>query len=77
MCIRDSYIAGPNWRACSLRVGDWKLVESNNKQRYELYNIARDPSEKMDLAVTELKRVKAMMVTLEQVRAADNDSVVK
>ena len=74
---RAIYIAGPNWRACSLRVGDWKLVESNNKQRYELYNIARDPSEKMDLAATELKRVKAMMVTLEQVRAADNDSVVK
>jgi len=74
---RAIYIAGPNWRASALRVGDWKLVESNNKQRYELYNIVQDPSEKMDLAATELKRVKAMMVTLEQVRAADNDSVVK
>jgi arylsulfatase A-like enzyme len=74
---RAIYIAGPNWRASSLRVGDWKLVESNNKQRYELYNIVQDPSEKMDLAATDSKRVKAMMVTLEQVRAADNDSVVK
>jgi arylsulfatase A-like enzyme len=74
---RPIYIAGPSWRACSLRIGDWKLVESNNKQRYELYNIADDPAEKTDLAATYLKLVKSMMVTLEEVRAADNDSVVK
>ena len=74
---RPIYIAGPNWRACSLRVGDWKLVESNNKQRYELYNIAEDPSEKTNLAATHLQRVTSMMVTLEEVRAADNDRVVK
>jgi len=74
---RPIYIAGPNWRACSLRIGDWKLVESNNKQRYELYNIAEDPSEKTNLASTYLKRVTSMMVTLAEVRAADNDRVVK
>jgi len=74
---RAIYIAGPSWRACSLRIGDWKLVESNNKQRYELYNIAEDPSEKTNLASTHLKRVTTMMARLEEARAADNDSVVK
>ena len=52
-------------------------MESNNKQRYELYNIAEDPSEKKNLAASHLKRVLSMMVTLEEVRAADNDKVVK
>lgn len=77
MADRPIYIAGPNWRACSLRIGDWKLVESNNKQRVELYNITEDPSETTDVAFSNSSRVLSMMVTLEEVRAADNDRVVK
>ncbi|MCA9120045.1 MAG: sulfatase-like hydrolase/transferase [Planctomycetaceae bacterium] len=73
---RPIYIAGPHWRAVSLRLGDWKLVVSEN-DRHELFDIAIDPSEQTNLAKQEPDRLKDMLAALKQVRATDNDSVVK
>ena len=73
---RRIYIAGPRLRAVSLRIGDWKLVASE-KDRNELFHIPKDPSEETNLADKEPDRLKAMLATLEEARAKDNDSVVK
>ena len=69
-------IAGPRWRAVSLRMGDWKLVVSE-KNRNELFHIAKDPSEESNLANKEPERLKAMAAALKEARTKDNDSVVK
>lgn len=76
LTARPIYIAGPRWRAVSLRMGNWKLVASE-KERYELFHIAEDPSEKTNLADKAPQRLKAMLATLDQVRSSDNDRVVK
>jgi arylsulfatase A-like enzyme len=73
---RPIYIAGPRWRTVSLRKGNWKLVASE-KERYELFDIAKDPSEKTNLADKESQRLKAMLATLAETRAKDNDRIVK
>ena len=57
-------------------MGNWKLVASE-KDRNELFHIAKDPSEAFNLANEEPKRLKAMLATLEEARTQDNDSVVK
>ena len=60
MCIRDSYLTGkykedPHewlyWRQShktAFRVGDMKIVRQTPK-KWELYNLAEDPSETKDL----------------------------
>ena len=73
---RPIYITGPRWRAVSLRIGNWKLVASE-RDRHELFHIAKDPSEESNLANEEPERLKAMLATLEEARTKDNDSVVK
>ena len=73
---RPIYIAGPRWRANSLRIGNWKLVASE-KDGNELFHIAKDLAEETNLADKEPNRLKAMLATLEKARAKDNDSVVK
>jgi len=76
---RDIYIAGPRWRATSLRSGDWKLIVNGSKpkQSIELYNIAADPSETSNLAKRDAARVADLMMRLERAAAADRDAVVK
>lgn len=39
-----------------MRIGDWKIVGSDDLTSFELYNIATDPHETKDLADSELKR---------------------
>jgi len=76
---RDIYIAGPRWRATSLRHGDWKLVVSGQKpkQTIELFNIAQDPSEKNNLARIESDRVKTLQQRLQTAAKSDHDAVVE
>lgn len=76
---RPIYIAGPSWRAASLRFGDWKLIVSGEKpkQSIELFNISKDPSESNDLSKRELRRVESMLKKLNDAAKADRDSVVK
>jgi arylsulfatase A len=47
-----THIAAPSCRA-ALRIGDWKIVADEDLTRFELYNIAMDPRETMDLAAKE------------------------
>jgi N-acetylgalactosamine-6-sulfatase len=42
--------AGEAWPRFSIRDGDWKLVMTSPNDRVELYNVARDVSEKHNLA---------------------------
>lgn len=65
--------------------GDWKLIQASNLPRMntntntelgnapapQLYNLARDPGERDDLAGREPKRVAAMMQQLNQIRAGN------
>jgi len=46
--------------AAAVRRGEWKLIEWYEDQRVELYNLARDASEKTDLAPSEPERVAAL-----------------
>ena len=45
----------------AIREGDWKLVEFFEDSHVELYNLAQDPTEKIDLARTEKERADAML----------------
>jgi arylsulfatase A-like enzyme len=76
---RPIYVAGPNWRAKSLRIGEWKLVVSGegDKQSLELFQISKDQSEEMNLAESEPERVSAMLAALKIQSRNDNDSKVK
>lgn len=48
-----------------VREGDWKLIEQYEDGSLELYNLAKDPSEKNDLAAAEPSRVAALRGKLE------------
>ena len=48
-----------------IREGDWKLIEFYETGRMELFNLAKDPSETLDLAAEEPARVAAMRGKLE------------
>jgi hypothetical protein len=39
-----------------MRIGDWKIVGSDDLTSFELYNIAKDPQETTNLAASESKR---------------------
>ena len=42
---------GSSWKpGASIRDGDWKLIEFYHYNNFELYNLAKDPSERTDLA---------------------------
>jgi arylsulfatase A-like enzyme len=75
---RSIYIAGPSWRAKSLRKGHWKLVVSgkSEEQKVELFDIVQDPAEKVDLAEQKPSVLAAMLEELEVEVLKDNDSVV-
>jgi arylsulfatase A len=50
--------------ASAIRDGEWKLIEHLEDGRTELYNIAKDPSEKTDIAEKEGERVAALKAKL-------------
>jgi arylsulfatase A len=66
----------------ALRVGDWKVLSYANDKpikaltyekgpgKYELYNLARDPGEKRNLAAEEPERLGRMLAKLESIKAA-------
>jgi arylsulfatase A-like enzyme len=49
-----------------VREGDWKLIVSAEKKDNELFNLARDPHEKNELAKKEPARVKQLVKRLDQ-----------
>ena len=48
-----------------IREGDWKLIEQYEDGSLELFNLAKDPSEKTDVAATEPARVATLRGKLE------------
>jgi len=75
---RSIYIAGIRWRSNALRKGDWKLIATGSQENptTELYNIAKDPSEKNNLAKQHPDLVEKLLSNLNAHRQLDNDSVV-
>jgi arylsulfatase A-like enzyme len=60
----------PKAPASSLRQGDWKLIRfycdnEDQSDRFELYNLAKDPGEITDLASAEPERMKSMQADLD------------
>ena len=76
---RPIYTAGPQWRASSLRFGDWKLIVrgEGNDQRIELFNIAEDPGELKNVAQADPNRVKEMVAKLNLAAGRDRDAIVE
>jgi len=59
--------------ATALRKGDWKLILSGKGAKPELFNLADDPNESIDLAAKETDRVAEMTVKLESIREGDSE----
>jgi len=63
---RPHFLGGRSGSA--IRKGDWKLIEFFETGRLELYNLKNDPTEKMNLAVKNIKKAKALHALLVQWR---------
>jgi arylsulfatase A-like enzyme len=50
--------------SAAVRRGDWKLIHWMEEERYELYDLSQDLSEKHDLATQNSERVTAMKLEL-------------
>jgi arylsulfatase A-like enzyme len=60
------------WRTTpggAIRDGDWKLIEYFEDGGLELYNLATDPSERTNLALSEPERAASMLAILREWRA--------
>jgi arylsulfatase A-like enzyme len=71
---QNIYIAGPGGDRWALRDSDWKLIETKNKGReakIELFNLAKDPNEKSNLAETNPDIVTKLKAQLEEHREQD------
>lgn len=54
----------------AIRRGDWKLIEFYEEDRIELYNLEKDPGERMNLAVREAAVARALREDLRRWRAS-------
>lgn len=58
---------GSTWTpGAAIRSGDWKLIVFYETEKYELYNLKEDPSEKQDLAAQKPEIVKQLKDKLEK-----------
>ena len=56
---------GSAWKpGASIRDGDWKLIEFYHYDKFELYNLAGDPGEKIDLAKANPKKAAELRTKL-------------
>ena len=75
----------PSWgfaggsAAVAMRVGDWKILVSGEKekQKVELFDLAKDPSESENLAEQQPDRVKQLLEEMNKMAARDRDAVVE
>ncbi|MCA1963435.1 MAG: sulfatase-like hydrolase/transferase [Prosthecobacter sp.] len=83
---RAIYTVGPGFRARALHEGGWKLVltrkgagkaDTTSTEKVELFHLTEDPNETTDLAARLPEKVTALRARLEQMAAADRDSVVR
>jgi arylsulfatase A len=61
----------------AIRSGDWKLIESYDDGHTELYNLAEDPSETQNLALSMPSRVAGMTARLHDWRTACGAQMMK
>ena len=61
--------------ASSIREGDWKLILENKKA--QLFDLAKDPYEKTDLAAKMPEKLEQMKRTLAQFAKADRDALAR
>lgn len=76
---RSIYSAAPDFRAHVLRAGQWKLVVTNNQkqnEKVELFDIAKDPNERENIAAANSQKVAEMRAELTAASARDLDAIV-
>jgi arylsulfatase A-like enzyme len=71
--VRDIYIARTR-DSQALYHGDWKLIR-HGKGRVELFDLAKDPYEKKDLATDEPARVAELTTLMERQKALDEPEI--
>lgn len=71
--LRTIYI--PMQGASAVRHGDWKLISSYKSNKQELFDLARDPYEKNDLAAKEPDKMKELEKLLAELRKNDVTSL--
>lgn len=68
-------------RASAVREGDWKLIvqagRGKGPETMELFNVAKDPSEKTELAAKHPERVAELKRRLEAIARTDRDAMVR
>ena len=76
---RTLYWAAPGFRARAVRDGDLKLIVSGKppQEKFELFDLGRDPNEQQDLAAQMPARVAALKQRLTEVARADRDAEVR
>jgi len=76
---RPLYAVAPGWRARSLRFGQWKLVVTGAaaNAKSELFDLATDSAEKVNLASSQPERLREMQAKLDAMAARDRDAVAK
>ena len=79
VAARTLYWTAPGFRARAVREGDWKLIASGNlpQEKFELFDLGRDPNERQDLAAEMPKRVAELKARLADVARADRDAEVR
>jgi arylsulfatase A-like enzyme len=68
---RALYWAGTNFRTAAVRDGDWKLIHHRDKEKFELFDLGRDPNETTDLSAAEPERVERLQRLLDEMSQAD------
>jgi arylsulfatase A-like enzyme len=73
------YWAAPGFRARSVRQGDWKLIVhgEGDRAKSELFNLANDPGETVNLAGQVPEKVNELASNLAEIAKADRDAVAK
>lgn len=76
---RALYWVAPGFRSRALRDGDWKLIVSGKapQEKAELFDLAKDPNEKQDLAAQMPDRVAALKAKMAEIGRADRDAEVR
>jgi len=73
---RTLYWAGPGFRTSAVTVGSWKLILTRGEpKRVELYDLASDPGETVNLAEARPDEVARLRERWAEVAAADRDAV--
>jgi arylsulfatase len=71
----EDWLGWELWNSRAIRQGDWKLLwqpKPMGEETWALYNLARDPGERVDLAAEEPERVQRMVALWEEYAKTNN-----